>query len=39
LKKQGSMLWSHFSAVFANFLRNIWRFSKKQCYDANFIKN
>jgi hypothetical protein len=26
---QGSMLWSQFSAIFANFRRKFWRFSQK----------
>jgi hypothetical protein len=35
----GSMLWSHFPAIFANFLRTNWRFYKKKlCYDPNFAK-
>jgi hypothetical protein len=28
-KELGSMLWSQFSAIFDNFLRNKWRFSQK----------
>jgi hypothetical protein len=36
--EQGSMLWSQFSAIFANFRRKNWRFLKNQCYDQNFAK-
>jgi hypothetical protein len=28
----GPMLWSQFSAIFANFKRKIWRFSQKTMY-------
>jgi hypothetical protein len=30
------MLWSQFSAIFANFRRKKWRFLKNQRYDQNF---
>jgi hypothetical protein len=33
------MLWSQFSAIFANFQGKKWRFFKKQCYDKNFLHN
>jgi hypothetical protein len=35
---RGSMLWSQFSAIFANFRQRICRFSFKKCYDLNFAK-
>jgi hypothetical protein len=34
---QGSMLWSQFSAIFANFLQKIGVFLKNQCYDQIFL--
>jgi hypothetical protein len=34
--KQGSMLWSQFSAIFDNFRRKIWRFSQKPMLWSNF---
>jgi hypothetical protein len=33
---QVSMLWSQFSAIFANFWRKIGGFLKNPCYDENF---
>jgi hypothetical protein len=33
---QGSMFWSQFSAIFANFRRKMGVFLKKQCYDQDF---
>jgi hypothetical protein len=35
---QGSMLWSQFSAIFANFWQKIGVFLKNPCYDQNFAK-
>jgi hypothetical protein len=32
----GSMLWSQFSAIFANFWQKIGVFLKNQCHDSNF---
>jgi hypothetical protein len=32
----GSMLWSQFSAIFANFRRKIVVFLENQCYNQNF---
>jgi hypothetical protein len=31
------MLWSQFSAIFANFWQKIGVFLKNECYDANFL--
>jgi hypothetical protein len=37
---RGSMFWSQFSAIFANFRRKNWRFSHKPlCYDQIFAKS
>jgi hypothetical protein len=37
-QNQGSMSWSQFSAIFANFLRKNGVFLKNQRYDQNFAK-
>jgi hypothetical protein len=37
--RQGSMLWSQFSAIFANFLRKNWRFCHKMMLWSIFFKN
>jgi hypothetical protein len=34
----GSMLWSQFSAIFANFRRKIWRFSQKPMLWSQFFQ-
>jgi hypothetical protein len=38
LVNQGSMLWSQFSAIFANFRRKNWRFSQKAMLWSIFSK-
>jgi hypothetical protein len=35
---QGSMLWSQFSAIFANFRRKNWRFSQKPMLWSQFLQ-
>jgi hypothetical protein len=35
--RPGSMLWSQFSAIFANFRQKIGVFLKNQCCDPNFV--
>jgi hypothetical protein len=37
--RQASMLWSQFSAIFANFRRKIWRFSQKPMLWSQFLLN
>jgi hypothetical protein len=34
----GSMLWTQFSAIFANFRRECWRFSHRLLIQSNFAK-